>query len=1247
MRHCPVNQNFNCNLWASVALILALLSVNANAAQPQIEWRMDEQRWNGSVDEIVDSSGNGNDASAVDDLNTIQGGQICRAGAFDGVNDYIESADIASYLTATSSLSFWIRTTQIGNDRSWKAPGVTGIEVKNSTKDIFWGWLDANGRIGITVGNKFSTKSTIAINDGNYHHVVLTRDSGSGAYKIYLDGVLNRSGASASGVIGKSFSSIGRIEDTGGTPAYFEGDLDEILVFDAVLSDGEVTAIYTKQSAGLNLDGSTRNCVLAWFQLDAAAGVWNGSAGEIVDQSGNFTGGFALGTGAGVDSVPAQVCRGIDVPSNNSNGLQYGFDSGVDIDDDVGNRGTLSFWYNSNTNWVGGLNRMLADASPDDLPGANKYFYVSLRNDGRLLFSLEDSTDQGFALLTNPNNISAGVWVHIAVTWNMNGNREIYIDGALAASQNTSTSGQIGALRTLYLGDNRSTYHPGGTQRSADGIIDEVRIYNFAQTAAEIIIDRNVTRVCEAGTGDHLSIAHDGMAINCQAENITISAHALTGPHDIETAYTGAVGLSVDTAHGDWSYVSGGSAANLSSSGNGSATYVFDGSENGSVVLALANAYAEMIDINVSDGTLDEASGSADASDDPPLTYAPAGFTFLANDVSSAIGTQISGKGSSVGYGAQELKLEAINTNPLTGACEAALTGVVTVEMGFECENANTCQRPLYLGATAPSTRVDGTDTNVVNPLVYSNVPLDFGLPTDTAATFVLNYPDAGQIQLHARFALPESQYMLGTSNSFVVRPFGFNVNVPHLTPPHATTHAGNRFTSAGKAFSVSAAGVLWNSADDNAGGSDGIPDNHDDDDPSNNTDLTNNTVTLGGIPYSGTPNFGQESEGIELTARLFAPVGGTDPGLPANTLISSFSGGEGLNAGVIFKEVGIIEIAADIADLDYLGIGAAETARMKSKSGHVGRFFPHYLSITSSVNGDFANANASGVVPFTYIGQDFGYAATRPSFVVSAFSALDTLTANYTDSLNAKDDWAKLGADSVLFVAPSADASQNGADVVTPIPMTVSYTEDPQDFLVLDNGDGTYGFEFRDDTFSYNKDANSQVIPFESDINLVIAKVTDTDGVVTSAGKTLSPTPVDLRFGRLRMENAYGSELVNLIMHYHLEYFDLIGTRSFWTRHDDQDTMVAPGDIDEVPGNTAATAINPSLLPGKFEITLSAPLVEVVETITNQVDASGQSWLQHDWDGDGLFDNNPSALATFGIYDGDPVQIFIQQIYQ
>ena len=231
-------------------------------SQPEIEYRMDETLWNGSADEVQDSSGNGNHATGLSGVNTTNPGKICRGGNFDGVDDYIQSADLFSYLRTTASLSFWIKTTQIGNDTGWMAPGIAGVEEAGGADDIFWGWLDATGRIGITVANDFSSKSTVSINDGIYHHVVLTRNASSGAYQIYIDGTLDASGTTAAGVIGNSFSSLGRIEDTGGTPEYFLGQLDEVLVFDHVLSDSTVTSIYDNQAIGNNLDGSPRLCPL-------------------------------------------------------------------------------------------------------------------------------------------------------------------------------------------------------------------------------------------------------------------------------------------------------------------------------------------------------------------------------------------------------------------------------------------------------------------------------------------------------------------------------------------------------------------------------------------------------------------------------------------------------------------------------------------------------------------------------------------------------------------------------------------------------------------------------------------------------------------------------------------------------------------------------------------------------------------------------------------------------------------------
>ncbi|NCN86665.1 DNRLRE domain-containing protein [archaeon] len=191
-----------------------------------------------------DFSGNSYDVSSIGAVfNRSSGHDSFGAYTFDG-SSYLNSfVDLSSVLGGTASLSFWIKTSQTGSDTMWQAPGVTGIEESGGGNDIFWGWIDASGHIGITVGNGANAKSTSAINDNTYHHVVLTRDSSSGRVEVYVDGTLNSNAISDTGSITNSFSSFGRIEDTGGTPAYFVGSLDELLVFDFVLSPEQINSL--------------------------------------------------------------------------------------------------------------------------------------------------------------------------------------------------------------------------------------------------------------------------------------------------------------------------------------------------------------------------------------------------------------------------------------------------------------------------------------------------------------------------------------------------------------------------------------------------------------------------------------------------------------------------------------------------------------------------------------------------------------------------------------------------------------------------------------------------------------------------------------------------------------------------------------------------------------------------------------------------------------------------------------------
>jgi hypothetical protein len=160
---------------------------------------------------------------------------------FDGIDDYLYTdTDLSGTLGSTATLTFWIHTSQTGGSDGWDSPGVTGIEQSGDSNDIQWGWIDESGRIAMSVGDTVVVRSADPINNGQWHHIVFTRDASTGRGQVYLDAQLSDSATGPTGVITTAFHSIGRIEDTNGTPRYFQGRLDQIHVFDHVIDQAMV-----------------------------------------------------------------------------------------------------------------------------------------------------------------------------------------------------------------------------------------------------------------------------------------------------------------------------------------------------------------------------------------------------------------------------------------------------------------------------------------------------------------------------------------------------------------------------------------------------------------------------------------------------------------------------------------------------------------------------------------------------------------------------------------------------------------------------------------------------------------------------------------------------------------------------------------------------------------------------------------------------------------------------------------------
>lgn len=711
----------------------------------------------------------------------------------------------------------------------------------------------------------------------------------------------------------------------------------------------------------------------------------------------------------------------------------------------------------------------------------------------------------------------------------------------------------------------------------------------------------------EPRVADHFSISHAGIAVNCQAEPVTIAVHDAC--HALLTTFTGTVNLTTATGNGDWTLNTGSGTldngvAYPPGDDDGAATYTFALADAGDVILNLRDIHAEDVDIDVAFGTVTDNSGQALASDDPLLSFRQAGFRFLADGVAGALGTQIMGKPSNVAPGAQVLRLQAINTNPETGACEAALTGTVTVEMGYECQDPASCTaNPVTVNGTAIAANAAGT---VVAPSLadldgsgnYTGVALDFGGVTQDYAEFVLNYADVGRIRLHARYTPLTEVAMYGASNAFAVRPFALRLTA--VGNPGATDRTGAAYVAAGADFTTEVRAVAWEAADDTNG--DGIADGHTDTDPTNNADLTGNTVAL---------NFGNELDttdsDVALDRTLVAPATPNDnPALGGTTTVTAYAAGVGTTT-LRYDEVGILELSATLVN-DWLGIGASETAKIVGRSGHVGRFKAGYFDVTIPTHG------CNDAATLTYSGQPLG------EVQVSAFSALGATLDNYdygggsgfAYDVTFSEVTGAAGTLSNATLPASAFANGAGAKLAADPGLTFTFTA---------------------------KETPPAAIQLRATEAL--------DATVSSSGH-LEPTTV-VRAARLTLRSAVGSELLALPVPLEVQtYKDNAGFVD-WSR-ETSDTCTAPASGDFTlgnfqggvnAGNTSVTAV--SLSGGAGTVTLSAP--GAGNTGSADVTGSGiDAWLQYDWDGDGTHDDNPSARASFGLYKGNDRVIYIRR---
>ncbi len=1131
---------------------------------PVVEYRMEDGPWDGSAGEVTDASGNGHDARAEGDASTASanpaiGGEpgTCAYAELDGSGDYIVDSDAGTYLNGLSAVTVmaWVRNTA-------STPVDAGIFNTGTTSgqdnNLGIRYDAAGASSGSTAGLKASLNTDQC--PGDQDCIQVETESNLQVQDQWQH-------------VAMTWSSGGPIR------VFVDGQEVQAAVVEGsgnlggVIDDVDFLRVGQSSKGGEDWQGEIDEFRVYGAALD----------GSVIQTAMNETHpcGFCASGAAFSDSFED---GNLDPPWQRKGGPP----GRVGVNDDTAADGSQSMFLRHDSVRVESPQIDLSGATSADLSlwvrrGADSFSNYPEGGEDLVLEYL-DSSDNWNSLQTFPGGGSPG---------------EIFQPNYSLPADAFHSDFSV-RLRLLRGSGNDFDYW-------------------------------HIDNVCLTSTGagvDHFAVNHDGSAVTCGAERITITAHN-NGDQPVDPGNVTSA-LDTSTGEGTWAQVITGSGTlSDATAGDGAASYTWPG--NGETSVTLAFNYTTVTQAEDPESVnFDIAGGNEGTGEDPDLVVSRTGFRISdGSGNATVVPPQIAGKASDTDPGSTTLALQAVRASDNDpSVCEPYFPdgGDVEVELGAECNDPATCAgRELAVTNDGNTTAIDTSDDDgSAGAASYEPVTLRFG--TDAEAPLVLSYPDAGQIQLHARHnpiddgttSPPVVEYVTGSSNRFVVRPFGFDVAVPDDTS--ATGPTGAAPFTAGVAFRTTVTGRVWQAADD--GDADGVPDS--------GADLSDNAAT---------PNFGQEAtpEDAVLTPTVADPASGSD-GTLSNATFDSFSSGSQTRNDVAWDEVGYVDLGAALGDGDYLGSGSDVTG----SAAMVGRFIPHHFTLSAASLTHRVDLSCPGA-SFSYIGERFGN-----DFTLTAKAQGGSDTTNYEGSYARLDTAAELGfgaTDGSSDVSGRLSASNvtfgwtaGAGDIAAELVLARQTEEAPFDPLRV-------GIAPADD---------DSVTLQSSALDLDV----DGDGTDDHA-ETAAP---ELRFGRLVVDDAGGAEIAPIDMPVRAEYW----TGDTWNTNgldncttlalasqieftNGTDTVSGDQPIAVGGGQTSITSGDLLLSGGATTVTFAAPGAGN----TGWVDLTAQLgegspdyfFLRGDPDDDGVWDTDPTGRVTFGIYGGNERRIDVRRV--
>ena len=205
-----------------------------------------------------DSSDNGHDGKLVNVITFVDGlpSSGGQAAHFNGIDSLVEIRNRDGLRQETLSIELWFRSTQPFDARFW--PGSATLISTATSGPGSQDWLinaasqdnKNEGRLLAETGPKgkpsdlyMTSREGDPLNDGHWHHVVLTRHQ-SGTAKLFVDGWLHFQGRDSGGSVAndRAINIGGENVHPGGR--FLDGDIDEVAIYDKILTRERISAHY-------------------------------------------------------------------------------------------------------------------------------------------------------------------------------------------------------------------------------------------------------------------------------------------------------------------------------------------------------------------------------------------------------------------------------------------------------------------------------------------------------------------------------------------------------------------------------------------------------------------------------------------------------------------------------------------------------------------------------------------------------------------------------------------------------------------------------------------------------------------------------------------------------------------------------------------------------------------------------------------------------------------------------------------